>query len=409
MNENTNNQPTENLRDKLSEMDKIFIPKDLDNNVDLSDLISYKGCTLKFWRSVPQNFRLVKVNIFTKKVIAKDGFGFKFAAPLFTRTILVPITAGTKRFNSLQCTTSDGIDIKIDLAVVMRITDPAKYMDQGKTQLEQLTALINRLLRVYTASREFDQILPNECQINEFDPNGLLATFEAQNGIHIEHTIFEKVELPERLKKLYNDQAEERQRRRAQAERLQAEREKALVDAEITKINAEAEAKKIKITEEAKSEAYVKRMEQLVNMLIGKGIPVEKIVEHINTIIASEKGNTIFMNSGNGMANDIAMGGIAANRVSNNNGFGNPNPKSNLEQILEYANTYILLNPNQAQEIQEKITRIQSNPHICQQINDMGTNSFEQLFNSIFTNSYRTTVHNGQPGDTDSSPSRPRR
>lgn len=414
MDENNTNQTNENLREKLSEMDKIFIPKDLDNNVNLSDLMEYKGCTLKFWRSVPQNFRLVKVNIFTRKVISKEGFGFKFAAPLFSRTILVPTTAGTKKFNNLQCTTLDGIDIKMDLAVVMRITDPAKYMDQGKTQLEQLTALINRLLRVYVAVREFDQVLPNECQMNEFDPNNQLRDFENEYGIQVEKTIFERVELPERLKKLYNDQAEEKQRRKAQAERLQAEREKALADAEITKIHAEAEAKKIKVIEDAKAIAYIQRMEKLVNMLVTKGIPADEIADYLKTEIVSERGNTIFMNGANNRANDTAMGVLAGNIASNNgNNNGTLNQKSNLDQILEYVGTYILLNPDRAQEIQDKIARLQSNPDICQQINGLGARSFEQLFNSIFPNVSRGTgahpQYNGQPSNSEPSTGRPRR
>ena len=67
MAENTNN-PNENWKKQLSPMDEIFIPQDLDDNVSNEDLVSYKTCKLKFWRTVPENFRLVKINTITQKI-----------------------------------------------------------------------------------------------------------------------------------------------------------------------------------------------------------------------------------------------------------------------------------------------------------------------------------------------------
>ena len=116
---NTNNN--ENLRANLSEMDKIFIPHDLDDNVSLEDLANYKTCNVKFWRSVPENYRLVKVNRITQKITSLKGFGLKFVPPLFVKTILVPaeMLEGKKSYNSVECLTSDRIEASIDLSIMI--------------------------------------------------------------------------------------------------------------------------------------------------------------------------------------------------------------------------------------------------------------------------------------------------
>ena len=128
MSENTKNSQAINdiSRDQLSEMDRIFVPKDLDDNLLFKDFQNYKKCGVKFWRSVPSNCRLVTENIFTRKPKFIDGTGFRLIPPLFTRTILVPgpELEGIKTFKDVKCLSKDKIEIGVDLSLSMSIVDP---------------------------------------------------------------------------------------------------------------------------------------------------------------------------------------------------------------------------------------------------------------------------------------------
>ena len=124
---------TGELRTNLSELDKVFIPEDLDDNVSLEDLMSYQQ-GVKFWRTVPKNYSLVKQNIFTQEVSNVDGHGIKLVAPVITKTILVSRHTGLKKYNNIEAFSSDGISLKIDFSVIMKISDPAKYIVEGKSQ-----------------------------------------------------------------------------------------------------------------------------------------------------------------------------------------------------------------------------------------------------------------------------------
>ena len=342
MSESINNENID-FSAKLSEMDKIFIPKDLDGNVSIEQLAEYEHYLVKFWRIVPENFRLVKVNRITQKISSEEGFGLKFAWPIFTKTILVPseILDGKKEYKNEVCLSKDKIEISVDLALVMNITDPVKYKRKGATQLKQLNPLVKELLRIYVAIKKFDELVTEECNLHQFDPTGILMNYERECGVRISKVILEKVQLPERLKKLYNDAAEEEQRRKAQAIKLQAEQERAEAEAKIISIQAKAEAGKIALIEGAKVDAYIKKMNEFVGTLQAKGIPVSEIAEQLKLEIASKNGNTIFMggkNNGNDIATGIYAGKVAFENRKETKRKTNPNTNevySNSERLVE--------------------------------------------------------------------------
>ena len=384
MAENNNNNV--NTRENLSEMDKIFIPEDLDGNVELSDFTTYKKCNVKFWRSVPENYRLVTVNWFTNKIKFQKGFGIKLVPPIFTRTILVPapMLDGVKTFKDVECLSKDKIEVKIDLSLSMNITDPAKYMRKGKTQLPQLTSIIKRLLRVYVANKNFDDLVAEECQLNRFDLNGALINFEKACGIKVNKVIFEKVQLPERLKKLYNDAAEEEQRKKAQTVRLKAEKEKAQNDAEVMEIRAKAEASRIEVIEAAKAEAWLKQMRNFVEYLESKNIPTANIAdiltEQLKIKTATENNaNTIF-NFGNGSskAADIAAGVKAATNNMSQDNHQNSRTSSSLtnsEKLLNDAK--VLYSLGQISKIQyEAVKKTLEDINMKQQIDNCSQNVY---------------------------------
>ncbi len=334
---NENNNTVAHTRNELSEMDKLFVPEDLDGDLELGDFVSYKS-GVKFWRTVPANCRLVLANRFTGEVSFKSGVGFKFISPIFYRTILVPgpELEGIKTFNGVKCLSGDKIELSVDLTLSMSIVDPAKYVMQGKHQLSQLSSIVNRLLRVYVANKKFDDLVVNECDIDVFDRNGELDNFADQYGIQINKVIFEKIELPERLKKLYNDAAEEEQRKNAQSVRLKAELEKAESDAKISSIHADAESSRISKLGEAKTKSLIFKLNEIRDTLVQRGFSNDEIGELIKTTVMSENGNTAYFVGGNDMAKNVGAG-VAAGR--------NYQPKStqNYSQAKKITNSERLL------------------------------------------------------------------
>lgn len=350
-----------NFSAKLSEMDKIFIPKDLDSNIGLEDIADYT-VGLKIYRVVPENFRLVKINRITQKIRAEEGFGLKWVLPLLTKTILVPaeILDGKQEYKNIECLSNDKIEISVDLTIIMNITDPAKYKRKGTTQLSQLNSIIKRLLRIYVDKKNFDELVAEECNLAQFDQNGALRDFENECGIRVNKVIFERVQLPEHLKKLYNDKAEEEQKRKAQRIRLQAEQEKAEAEAKIMNVQAKAEAEKIKIIESAKLDAYINKMTQFVDTLRAQGIPANEIAEQLKLEIASKNGNAIFMSgNNNGMGNDIASSVYAGNIASQNRQETKvkTDPSTgkvytNSERLVQQMDAIALLNGNLSESYQ---------------------------------------------------------
>ena len=315
----------------LSEADKIFAPKDLDNHGILSDYIEYKA---RIFKAVPENCVLVKKNRFTGEVkISGDAFdikipflqktikildrkksGLKISNPLFTKSMLLSTVDRTIDYEKITYKTLDGVMADVDIAAVIKITDPKKFVLGGKEQLDQLNIVIKQLLRIYIATKDFDDLAVGECQLREFDRRGRLTEFEDLYGIRVNKVIFKEVRLPERLQKLYNDRVEEKQKRQAQLEKLQAEKDKAEMEAQILSITSQAEAEKIKIVENVKKDIQINKTAELVERLKTQGLSDKEIIDYM----ISKEGNTISMrgNTNNNNAGEIAMGVMAAQKAN---------------------------------------------------------------------------------------------
>lgn len=290
---NQNNQTIS--RDSLSELDKIFIPEDLDGNVSREDLTSYRQ-GFKFWRTVPKNYSIVRKNIFTQEVTNVEGHGIKFLVPGITKTILVPRHDATKKYENIQAFSSDGVALKVNFNIVMQISNPAKYITEGKHQSRQLDSLIKRLLLDYASRFGFEHSITGNCNIADFDPRNELESFNNQYGINVKKVLVERVELPENIRKQHNDLVEARQRRAVQNIDLAAAREKANSDAEIMKIKADAEA-----------ETLATRIASIARTLKAEGYTEAAVKEAINTYLVSITGNVIIAGN-NQHAMDIAAG-----------------------------------------------------------------------------------------------------
>lgn len=372
-------------RDELSEMDKLFVPQDLDGNLELGDFVSYKS-SIKFWRNVPSNCRLVLENRFTGNISFNSGVGLNFVSPIFYRTILVPgpELEGVKTFNNVKCLSKDKIELGVDLTLSMSIVDPAKYVKQGKHQLSQLSSIVNRLLRVYVANKKFDDLVVSKCDVDMFDKTGELDDFTDKYGIQFNKIIFEKIELPERLKKLYNDAAEEEQRKNAQSVRLKAELEKAESDAKISDIHADAESKKISKLGEAKTKSLIYKLNNLRDTLIEKGVSDGEIDELIKTIFMAENGNAAFFVGGNDIAKNVGAG-VAAGRsyTSKVNVNSEPMKKiSNSEKLLRDLQLRMSLN-RFSKESYDEVESLLKNPETREHINSLDKDGYNNLLNQL--------------------------
>lgn len=409
MAENTNNN-TENLREKLSEMDKIFVPKDLDSDGSLSDYTEYKVKFFNF-KTVPENCVLITKNIFTGKVRSKGGRGLKFMLPLFTKSILVSTVDRTIDYEKIEYLTKDGVMANVDMAIVVKITDPEKYITKGKEQLDQLNILIKRLLRVYVSNKNFDVLSQGECLKYDFDPNLQLKEFEEKYGIAVSKIIFKEVKLPERLQKLYNDQVEAQQQRKAQKERLEAEKEKAQMEAEIVGIKAEAEAKRIQKIEEAKADVYLNKMKNLVTYLKSQNVPTEGIADFLKTQMISENQNASFFMGGTDQSRNIAAGvaaGNAATRKNNQNTFSTTQQQnlSNTDKILNTLFTYVSLGQYSTESYAELKHKLQS-PEMRSKIDNLPQEECNNLIKNLLEVD-NNRIRNYQ-SDEDQTINRPRR
>ena len=382
---NENNNTVTHTRNELSEMDKLFVPEDLDGNLELGDFVSYKS-SIKFWRNVPSNCRLVLENRFTGNISFNSGVGLNFVSPIFYRTILVPgpELEGVKTFNNVKCLSKDKIELGVDLTLSMSIVDPAKYVKQGKHQLSQLSSIVNRLLRVYVANKKFDDLVVSKCDVDLFDKTGELDDFTDKYGIQFNKIIFEKIELPERLKKLYNDAAEEEQRKNAQSVRLKAELEKAESDAKISDIHADAESKKISKLGEAKTKSLIYKLNNLRDTLIEKGVSDGEIDELIKTIFMAENGNAAFFVGGNDIAKNVGAG-VAAGRSYTSKANVNSEPMkkiSNSEKLLRDLQLRMSLN-RFSKESYDEVESLLKNPETREHINSLDRDGYNNLLNQL--------------------------
>ena len=388
-----------NAKANLSELDRVFIPKDLDDNVTIYDLASYSNISVKFWRTVPANYSLVTKNVLSQNVDFRDGSGIKLINPLFTKTILVPLMDATHGYNNLSVTTLDGVEIKTDIKLVMRITDPAMYVTEGKYQIEQLNSLVKRLLRIYISSKNFSNVIQEQCDMNKFDLNNEFGLFEDKYGIKIDRVIIEKVELPENLKRQYNDAAEARERQKALDIENETRKKKSLADAEIRENDAKAKAKEIKILEEAKTQAYIDKMIKLVDSLKKQGVSTNSIEEYIRTLIVAEKGNAIFMNAGGGAnssANDIANGvaaGIKAAEMKKDNDVVGGKQLTNVDKLINLLETYsVMLDGNDNEYYNNMYKMLQNDVNTREKINRLSEDEYLTFINNVFGNIDYTNI-----------------
>jgi len=400
---------------ELSAAEKIFVPNDLDSDGKIEDYTNYK---VRLFKAVPENCVLVKKNRITGKikiagvstlrkilsvipgiekivkVSSKQYSGLKLSSPL-SKSILLSTVDRTIDYEKIDYKTLDGIMANTDIAVVVKITNPKKYMLGGREQLVQLDTLIKQLLRIYIANRNFDDLAVGECHLNQFDPSDKLGEFEDLYGIKVNRMIVKEVRLPENLQKLYNDKAEATQRKLAQAVELEAQEEKARIEARLTSINAQAEAEKIKTVGQAQIEKAANEAGTIIEKLKNQGLTEKEIMDYL----ISKQGNTINMrgNQSNNTAGDIAMGMMAAqktNSFQNANQTQNTNSRqnnqhsniTNAQKLVSFIDSlFILGDPSEKViEIRKKLTTDENAKRIANNLTEEQYNQWIEIIKNSY-------------------------
>ena len=389
MADNTNNEADvsneADVRAKLSEAEKIFVPEDLDKTRTITDFTEYKA---KFFRTVPENCVLVKKSRIRQKIriaggsfnfeipfigkifrINRNKIGLKVTLPFLTTGILVSQVDRTIDYQVFDCKTADGINASIDIAVVVRISDPLKYMNGGKEQLKHLHSKIQELLKNYAAQKEFEDLEHDSIDISAFDPDGHLEHFNNLYGISVKGIINKSVKLPENLQKIYDNKVEEMKKREAQEERL-----KALIE------KAEAEGKVSKM----KSGVDIENLIKLVNALLEQGVPMEEITKYLNIKTASDKGNAVFMN-GDSASSNVAMGVAAGSAFTQRvNSGAQQNNLSNSQRLMKSIEQYLNMGINLNQGAMNLYQNLQTDQNLRETIDNFTAEDYKRIEEAAF-------------------------
>ena len=377
----------------FSDADSIFVPKNFEG--DRSD---YTELKVGFYRKVPKNCALVKVNRFTGEIsLVSDrdrsgniiGGGFKIMTPIVSSSIFVPIIDRTIDYPVVSCLTALNVDAEVDIALNVRIVDPKKYIKEGRYQLKQLYIKTMSLLREYIKQRKFNEISVGRVELNDFDPRieytdgtfdpSVYDEFEKKYGIRILSVELKSCKLPEDLRKVYNDKAEEEQRRRAQQVRLKAEQEKAENDAKIREIEAKAKAKVIKTEEKARLNAA----EEAVNFAKNNGLSKDATDDTARVMMARGSNNSILsISTGGGNASNA--GDFAAAMKATNIGVSGNNTtfNSNADRLIAELKNCVALGVFSLESFETIVDNLNNNSEFRNALNS----SSETVYNLYLKN-----------------------
>lgn len=203
----------------------------------------------KFCVYVPPGAMLVKEDRFTGEVTWEKGSGLKFMVPFMYKTHFVLASQVSVDYEKVKYQTADGIDANVDFALFVRIVDPTKYKIASAKPMENLKLYADELIKNYVRAHNYDYLVKDNFSLDKIDPNGKLRRFCNDNGIEVVDGKFKKIELPEHLKKIFDDKVE-------------AENEKKVTEVknDIEKLKKQAEIERFKL----EVEGYVNVVKQMI-------------------------------------------------------------------------------------------------------------------------------------------------
>ena len=287
-------------RSKFTEADKIFVPEDTDSDFLISDFTEYK---VRFFRTIPEECTLVKKNRYAQELINVPGPGYHFMMPYFTKSILVSNVDRTLDYPPQKHTTKDNTQVSVDMDITVKIVDAAKYIKQGKYQLDQLKSKISSGLQRYVKENKADDLRGKAVNLSKFDYDGSLKNFANKYGIAITSMRFKAVEESEAVKEAREQQAIAEQKQKA-----------AEIESNTKKIIAKGDADAMRIRGTAEAEVKSALTSAPIQGLRKEGISSSAIERNVGVFGAK---NSVFIGGGSSQESDTARG-IAAGVVAGN-------------------------------------------------------------------------------------------
>lgn len=300
----------------------------------------------KLYRTIPQNCVLIVRNKFNGQRVRVKRGGFALVSP-WCESKLVSLAVWNIDFEKLQFDERDNLQITVDLALSVRISDPIKFEYAHQNVIQELKVKLYSMMRVLVRMASYNELskrhfeLPRSgdprmnpnivyaggtyyyrdsayknangewkaTAVDEFDMELFrirqeLDAFSAQYGLEIVSLSNKEVQQSKDIQ-----EADDRIRK---AEKEGQARE---MEAEYARKVAEKKAEAMKIEQDAYNSQYISLMESLKNA----GYSQEDAIRIAQTLmITNGKNNNVAGATAQTMAG-VAAGQVAANEINNNN------------------------------------------------------------------------------------------
>ena len=316
------------------------------NNTSKQEKDPFKYFITKVYRTIPKNCALLIRNKFNgERVRVKTG-GFALIAP-WCESKLVSLAVKNIDYEELQFDEKEGQQIKVDLALSVRVVDPIKYEYAHQNIEQELKIRVYSMMRVLVRQATFEELsnrhfeLPKSSnpamnpnyivaggatyyknsarkdadgdwtgdEISSFDQELLeirreLDEFAEEYGLEVVSLRNKEVQQSEELQKAYDEQVRRRREMQAKLEEAQIENQKVDIEVKMAK---------------KRQDAYTDQFISMYERAKESGMSDTDIMKLLQTyIVANGQGNNIAGATASTMAG-VAAGQVAANEINKNN------------------------------------------------------------------------------------------
>lgn len=316
-----------------------------ENNVDNKDDREYTIYITKIYRVIPKNCALIIRNKFNGQNVRVKKDGFALVAP-WCEAKLVSLAIKNIDYEELQFDEKEGQQIKVDLALSVRVVDPIKYEYAHQNIEQELKVRIYSAVRVLIKKATYEELskkhfeLPRNDikmdprfiqgggkiyykdsvykdeegkwrgqEISEFDQELYnirreLNEFAEEFGLEVVSLRNKEVQQSDEMQKAYDEQVRRRREMQAKLEEAEIENKKVNIEVEMSK---------------KRQDAYTDQFISMYERAKASGMSDEDIMKLLHTyIVANGKGNNIAGATASTMAG-VAAGQVAANEIINDN------------------------------------------------------------------------------------------
>jgi len=298
------------------------------------DVNFYDSYFSKLYVSIPKNTKLIIENKFNGKSVKVSERGFRILMP-WQKAKMIYMGVGNFDYKKEVYEDKDGQDVIIDVAITVKVVDPIKYEHENADVEAELKQKLQSILRALIKNHTYEELSGSRFNLpqSKYDTgvampmiastmrSELLAArqeldlFADRYGLAVISLYSQKVEQTLEMQEAYNKKILADREAIAAKAKVDAELERAKINAEIVKTNAKAEAE----AEELKLSARYKAILETI-----KDLPAEQQAEILKAFaIANNNGNAnVFMSVGGddsvktGIVSGVAAGTTYENKQS---------------------------------------------------------------------------------------------